>query len=73
MRLKEFEIPLGEGFYIAVEIESLAGQITSFVVRLIKMADPDVNIAQTIPPITCLTGMCLGGERACYLKTGSAA
>jgi hypothetical protein len=30
MRLKEFEIPLSEGFYIAVEIESLAGQIVSF-------------------------------------------
>jgi hypothetical protein len=46
MRLKEFEIPLGEGFYIAVEIESFAGQITSFVVRLMKAADPDVNIAR---------------------------
>lgn len=46
MRLKEFEIPLGEGFYIAVEIESLAGQITTFVVRLMKTADPDVNIAR---------------------------
>ena len=46
MRLKEFEIPLGEGFYIAVEIESLAGQITTFVVRLMKTAHPDVNIAR---------------------------
>jgi hypothetical protein len=46
MRRKEFEIPLGDGFYIAVEIESLAGQITSFVVRLMKTAEPDVNIAR---------------------------
>jgi hypothetical protein len=46
MRLKEFEIPLSESFYIAVEIESLAGQIVSFVVRLMKRADPDVNIAR---------------------------
>jgi len=25
LRLKEFEIPLRQGFYLAVEIESLAG------------------------------------------------
>ncbi len=35
-RLKQFEVPLGGGFYLAVEIESLAGQITQFVVRLMK-------------------------------------
>ena len=29
-----------------VKIESLAGQIVSFVVRLMKRADPDVNIAR---------------------------
>jgi hypothetical protein len=46
MRRKEFEIPLRQGCYLAVEIESLAGQITSFVVRLMKPADPDVNIAR---------------------------
>jgi len=46
LRLKEFEIPLRQGFYLAVEIESLAGQITRFVVRLMKPADPDVNIAR---------------------------
>lgn len=46
MRRKEFEIPLAGQFYVAVEIESLAGRITSFVVRLMKMAEPDVNIAR---------------------------
>jgi hypothetical protein len=46
MRLKEFEVPLQGAFYLAVEIESFAGQITRFVVRLMKMAEPDVNLAQ---------------------------
>jgi hypothetical protein len=46
MRLKEFEVPLNGGFYLAVEIESFTGQITAFVVRLMKMADPDVNLAR---------------------------
>ncbi len=46
MRLKEFEVPLDGGFYLAVEIESFAGQITRFVVRLMKTADPDVNVAR---------------------------
>ena len=46
MRVKQFEIPLSEQFYIAVEIESLAGQLTRFVVRLMKTYDPDVNIAR---------------------------
>jgi len=46
MRLKEFEVPLKGGFYLAIEIESFAGQITAFVVRLMKMADSDVNLAR---------------------------
>ena len=46
MRVKQFEIRLNEQFYIAVEIESLTGQITRFVVRLMKTCDPDVNIAR---------------------------
>jgi hypothetical protein len=40
MRLKQFEVPLTAGFYLAIEIESITGQITGFVVRLMKMADP---------------------------------
>ena len=46
MRLKQFEVPLSGRFYLAVEIESFAGQIAGFVVRLMKMAEPDVNIAR---------------------------
>ena len=46
MRLKEFEVPLQGGFYLAVEIESFAGQITRFVVRLMKMTEPDGNLAR---------------------------
>ena len=46
MRVKQFEIRLNEQFYIAVEIESLAGQITRFVVRLMKTGDPDANITR---------------------------
>jgi len=45
-RLKEFEVPVAADFYLAVEIESLAGQITNFVVRLMKLANPDVNLAR---------------------------
>lgn len=45
-RIEEFEIPLSGEFYLAVEIESFSGQITGFVVRLMKIADPDVNIAR---------------------------
>jgi hypothetical protein len=46
MRIKQFEVPLKGGFYLAVEIESLAGQIIGFVVRLMKMAEPDVNVVR---------------------------
>lgn len=46
LRVKQFEVPLTDGFYVAVEIELLAGQITRFVVRLMKAGDPDVNIAR---------------------------
>jgi len=46
MRRKEFEVPLTAEFYLAVEIESVAGQITAFVVRLMKMADADVNLTR---------------------------
>ena len=46
IRLKEFEIHLTGGFYLAVRIELVAGQITRFVVRLMKAADPDMNIAR---------------------------
>jgi hypothetical protein len=46
LRVKQFEVPLTDGFYVVVEIELLAGQITRFVVRLMKAGDPDVNIAR---------------------------
>jgi hypothetical protein len=46
LRVKQFEIQLAEGFYLAVEIELLAGQITGFVVRLMKAAGPGANICR---------------------------
>jgi hypothetical protein len=45
-RVKQFEIPLDEAFYVAVEIKSLGGQITDFVVRLMKKDDPSVNVVR---------------------------
>ena len=57
MRVKQFEIRLNEQFYIAVEIESLAGQITRFVARLMKTGDPDANITGTILRIIASTAM----------------
>jgi hypothetical protein len=39
-------MPLTDDFYLAIEIESFAGQITAFVVRLMKMTNPDVNLAR---------------------------
>ncbi len=45
-RIKEFEIPLTDQFYVAVEIESSAARITGFVVRLMEVGGPDVNIAR---------------------------
>jgi hypothetical protein len=46
VRAKEFEIPLTDEFSIAVEIKSLAGEITAFVVRLMKSGEEPTNLAR---------------------------
>lgn len=44
--VKEFYIPLKAGFYVAVRIGILNGQILGFAVRLMLEGDPDKNIAR---------------------------
>jgi hypothetical protein len=70
MRLKQFEVPLTAGFYLAIEIESITGQITGFVVRLMKMADPDVNVARYDTAHDVPHRDLLGRKRGCCARIG---
>lgn len=46
VRLKQFEIPLIDEFWIAVEIRSVAGEITEFVVRLMELGEEPTCVAR---------------------------